>query len=148
MDAAATYAGSFFILSDSETVQDFLELLCVLGQYLLFDLVAVEEQAVQIRFCSRYGVFQAIYKQIIHRYAECVCYGYQALKAQTFRSILKAINVFSCQISNLSKFFLRYSLLGSNDSDSVTKFLVIYGHVFLLPSARISTDISISEFRT
>jgi hypothetical protein len=55
MDAAATYAGSFFISSDSETVQDFLEFLCVLGQYLLFDLVAVKEQAVQIRVAVEIG---------------------------------------------------------------------------------------------
>ena len=67
MDAAATYAGSFFILSDSKTVQDFLELLCVLGQYLLFDLVAVEEQAVQIRVCCGYCVLQAVNKNIIGR---------------------------------------------------------------------------------
>ena len=41
-DAAAAYAGSFYML-DTEAVQDFLELLRGFCQYLFLDLVAIQE---------------------------------------------------------------------------------------------------------
>ncbi len=148
MDAAATYAGSFFISSDSETVQDFLEFLCVFGYYFLFDFVAIEEEPVQIRICCRYGVFQAIYKQIIHRYVERVCYVYKYINAGKTVAIFDAIDVYSGLVNHFGQRFLGYVLIGSEMLHPFSELQIIYGHVFLLSSARISTDISSSEFRT
>ena len=103
MDAAATYAGSFFISSDSETVQDFFEFLCVLGQYLLFDLVAVKEQAVQIRVCCGNRVIQAIHKQIINGNVKGVCNLNKSIYTRIFVGVFKSIDVFTGQEKEITE---------------------------------------------
>ena len=130
MDAAATYAGSFFMFLDTEFREECLHELQESCEHFFLVMVTVQQDIMDLRVDRGAGMFQIVREQVISGYFESIGNVNQHFKTGCFCTCFNIADVTDGYSDDLTQFFLGDLLFCPIILDAFTYAFIIKDHVF------------------